>query len=203
MKSSEKNRMYDNPILELLSLSGPKMMVSFHLILIGISLFIGYRVLGEFVSNWQVIALFLLGIFSWSLAEYVLHRHLFHFTNSNKFVKAFHFAMHGYHHENPTDTNRLFMPPVPAFLFLVVFFGLFYLFLGSYTWFYLPGFEFGYLSYSFMHYSMHARKAPKSLEKLWHHHIVHHYKEPEKAFGVSSRIWDRLFGTMPETRLNK
>ncbi|MDZ7659917.1 sterol desaturase family protein [Fodinibius sp.] len=31
----------------------------------------------------------------------------------------------------------------------------------------------------------------------YRHHTLHHYKYPDKAFGVSTTLWDRVFGTMP------
>jgi len=31
-------------------------------------------------------------------------------------------------------------------------------------------------------------------------HAIHHYKYPEKAFGVSSPLWDFVFGTLPRTK---
>lgn len=199
MEKEKSFRMYENRWLELLSVSGPHIMIPFHLCLIGLQLTVGFRLSGAQVS-FVTVSLFLAGILSWSLSEYLLHRYLFHFKNDHPWVKAFHFAMHGYHHEVPHDANRLFMPPVPALLFLVLFWGLFFLCFDSGVWFFLPGFEFGYLLYSFVHYSVHTRKAPRGFEKLWHHHLIHHYKEPEKAFGVSSRFWDRIFLTLPENR---
>lgn len=192
--------MFKNPVMELLSISGPKMMVTYHLIVISAVLGIGfYKLLPDGYSVWQILGVFFGAIFVWSIAEYFMHRYLFHYVNDNKYVKGFHYAMHGYHHEQPNDTNRLFMPPVPASLFLLAFFGIFYLIMGKFAWAFLPGFEFGYLMYSFTHYSIHTRKAPKGREKLWHNHLIHHYKEPEKAFGVSSIMWDKVFHTLPET----
>jgi sterol desaturase/sphingolipid hydroxylase (fatty acid hydroxylase superfamily) len=196
MKKEKSFKMYDNRWLELLSLSGPRLMITFHIVLIGLQITIGFQ--NTVFDLFQVALRFSLGIFFWTLAEYFLHRHLFHIKSEQPWVKAFHFAMHGYHHEVPHDANRLFMPPVPALLFLAVFWLLFYGFLGDGVWFFLPGFELGYLMYSIVHYSVHTRKAPKGFEKLWHHHMIHHYKEPEKAFGVSSTMWDRMFRTMPE-----
>jgi sterol desaturase/sphingolipid hydroxylase (fatty acid hydroxylase superfamily) len=198
MKKAEQHRMYANPLLELLSISGPKMMVTFHLLISSACALYGYGLVGISVTGITMVGFFVAGFVSWSLAEYVLHRYLFHYESNNKFVKAFHFALHGYHHKHPNDLNRLFMPPVPAFLFLAIFFLLFYLIIGNYAWFFLPGFEIGYLLYSLIHYNIHKRAAPKKLQNLWHHHIIHHYKEPEKAYGVSSRVWDRIFRTMPD-----
>lgn len=197
-KTEEPKRMFKNPVLELLSRSGPKMMITFHLILASCLVYTGYQ-LTENPLVWKIAVYFFAGMATWTLAEYVMHRYVFHFINDNKFVKAFHFAMHGYHHEVPHDYNRLFMPPVPALLFLSLFFGIFYLIIGKAAWFFLPGFEIGYLLYSVVHYTVHTR-VPKNkfLHSLWLHHANHHYKYPEKAFGVSSQLWDKVFNTMPK-----
>ena len=33
-------------------------------------------------------------------------------------------------------------------------------------------------------------------QKMKHHHILHHYHDPEKGYGVSSPLWDHVFGTV-------
>ncbi|MCE3296866.1 MAG: hypothetical protein K0R65_2580 [Crocinitomicaceae bacterium] len=197
---TKKKGMYQNPVLELLSVSGPKMMITFHIILASTVIYAGYQ-LAEAPSVLKITSFFIAGFFSWSLAEYVMHRYVFHFEGQNKLVRAVHYAMHGYHHEVPHDDKHMFMPPVPALLILSLFFGFFYLFLGGNTWFFLPGFEIGYLTYSLIHYRIH-RGVPKNrfLNKLWLHHANHHYKDHDKSFGVSSLFWDRVFGTLPDER---
>jgi sterol desaturase/sphingolipid hydroxylase (fatty acid hydroxylase superfamily) len=128
-----------------------------------------------------------------------MHRFLFHFKRENRLINAFHYAMHGHHHKNPSDKNHMFMPPAPAFIFIMLFFGLFYLLMGNFTFYFLPGFEIGYLIYSLIHYSVHNHVASKGFMKyLWIHHAKHHYQTPEKAFGVSSTLWDFVFNTMPK-----
>jgi sterol desaturase/sphingolipid hydroxylase (fatty acid hydroxylase superfamily) len=199
MKGNETHKMFQNPILEFLSISGPKMMVSFHLIVASSLIYIGIQKLPQ-VNLSHGILLFFSGMLLWTLMEYILHRYLFHWITENKYVKAFHYAMHGYHHKKPNDYNRLFMPPVPVSLFILSFFGLFYLFMGQYTWFFLPGFEIGYLMYSLVHYAAHTKPAIPFLAPLFLHHDLHHFRFPDKAFGVSSRFWDRVFGTMPDLK---
>jgi sterol desaturase/sphingolipid hydroxylase (fatty acid hydroxylase superfamily) len=36
------------------------------------------------------------------------------------------------------------------------------------------------------------------MKALWRNHHLHHYKAPEKGFGVSSVLWDVVFGTVPK-----
>jgi len=150
----------------------------------------------------EFIGLFTFALFFWTFAEYILHRFVFHWINENKFVQRFHFIMHGSHHLYPKDTERLLMPPVPGILMASMLFAIFYLvftIIGypNYTWGFFPGFFIGYLLYSFLHRATHVVKPPKRFKFLWKHHSLHHYKYPEKAFGVSNTLWDHVFGTMP------
>ena len=85
-----------------------------------------------------------------------------------------------------------------ASVLFLVFYGIFSI-LGhaDYTWAFFPGFFLGYLFYSFLHRATHVSKPPKRFKYLWKHHSLHHYKHPDKAFGVSNTFWDHIFGTMP------
>ena len=94
------------------------------------------------------------------------------------------------------------MPPVPSILLAIAVFSLMYLFaslLGTTAsvFAFFPGFMLGYLMYGTMHYAIHAWNPPfKWMKPLWRNHHLHHYKEQEKGFGVSSTLWDHVFGTM-------
>lgn len=160
---------------------------------------------GLFIKNIPVITflgLFFFALFFWTFAEYILHRFLFHWISENKLIQRFHFIMHGSHHLYPRDTNRLLMPPVPGIIMATLLFLIFYLIFNllgypQYTWAFFPGFFLGYLLYSFLHRATHVNKPPKRFKYLWKHHSIHHYKYPDKAFGVSNTFWDHVFGTMP------
>jgi len=150
----------------------------------------------------QFAGFFFFALLFWTLAEYLLHRYLFHWISENKYIQRFHFIMHGSHHLFPRDNERLLMPPVPGILMASILFLIFYavfslLNIPVYTWAFFPGFFLGYLLYSFLHRATHVMKPPKRFKYLWKHHNLHHYKYPNKAFGVSNTLWDRIFGTMP------
>ena len=70
----------------------------------------------------QFVGFFLFALLFWTLAEYVLHRYLFHWISENKYIQRFHFIMHGSHHLFPRDTERLLMPPVPGILMASILF---------------------------------------------------------------------------------
>ena len=144
------------------------------------------------------IFLYLGGLLFWSFGEYVLHRWVFHTLEESERFQKIGYALHGVHHEYPNDTERLFMPPLPGLIIVSIIFGIYFLILGNYSVAFTAGFVNGYLFYSFIHYSTHAVRRPiKFLRPLWHNHLLHHYKYPEKGYGVTSNLWDHVFRTMP------
>ena len=58
------------------------------------------------------------------------------------------------------------------------------------------GFLFGYLVYDMIHYAVHhANFTNKYWIALKTHHLKHHFKDPDKGFGVSSQVWDVIVGS--------
>ena len=193
-------RIFKSDFLESLTKTNPLQ----NIIVYGIAI-LGLILIALFVKDipfFTFLGLFAVALFTWTFAEYILHRYLFHFVNDNPMVQRFHFIMHGSHHEFPKDQERLLMPPVPGLILATVLFSVFYLLFSligyaDFTWAFFPGFFLGYLMYSFVHRATHIYKPPKALKTLWTHHSLHHYKYPNACFGVSNTIWDRVFGTMP------
>lgn len=199
-KVQGRARLFQNPFLELLTLSSPYVIWGMYIPIVAGLLY--YSVAGLGLSVGATLLTFAAALFAWTLAEYLLHRFVFHWVDERPWVQRFHYLVHGVHHEYPSDPHHLFMPPVPSLLLASAFGGLFYLLLGSYGFPFLAGFIIGYLLYSTTHYLMHRIKNPptKLLKKLWRHHHMHHFKSPERAFGVSSPLWDWVFGTLPEEK---
>ncbi len=151
-----------------------------------------------------VFLIFLAGVFFWTFTEYVLHRFLFHHHPDTESGKRINYVLHGNHHEYPRDKERLFMPAVPSLMFASMFFLIFYVLIGKYAIPFFPGFMFGYLIYGSMHYAIHALNPPfKWMKGLWRNHHLHHYKEKDLGFGVSSTLWDHVFGTMFDLKKEK
>lgn len=143
--------------------------------------------------------LFFAGLISFTLVEYIMHRFVFHLSPKNERQEKFAYTVHGVHHDYPKDKDRLAMPIPLSITLSTGFFFLFKLFMGIHVFGFLPGFLMGYASYLWVHYMVHAFQPPKNFWKiLWVHHGIHHYKDPGNAFGVSSPIWDVVFGTMPK-----
>lgn len=140
------------------------------------------------------------GFVTWTLAEYLVHRFLYHTESNSDTLIKIQYSGHGIHHQHPKDPERLAMPPLPGLLLGSLFFGLFWMIMGTpFVLAFFPGFMLGYLCYITMHYYQHVVKSPryKPWQKLWTHHKAHHYSNPYAAFGVSTRLWDWLFHTMP------
>ncbi len=200
MHKAGQARIFKNPFLESLTKTNPIQNIIVYGLTIGALIYVALFV--KDISFATFLGLFSIAIFTWTFAEYILHRYLFHFVNDHPAVQRFHFVMHGSHHEFPKDEERLLMPPVPGLILATALFTIFYIlfyFVGKadWTWAFFPGFFLGYLMYSFVHRATHVYKPPKLLKHLWAHHSLHHYKYPNRCFGVSNRFWDRVFGTMP------
>jgi sterol desaturase/sphingolipid hydroxylase (fatty acid hydroxylase superfamily) len=147
---------------------------------------------------------FLGGIFFWTLTEYAIHRFLFHHHPDTEKGKRINYILHGNHHEFPRDKERLFMPPIPSLIIASVFFSVYYFLIGKYAFAFFPGFMLGYLIYATMHYAIHAWNPPfKWMKPLWRNHHLHHYKHDDLGFGVSSTLWDHVFGTMFDLKTEK
>lgn len=193
-------QIFKNPFLESLTKTNP---IS-NIIIYGLSIiaFSYHAIMQIGLTLLVFLGLFVLGIFFWTFAEYMLHRYLFHWVSESKFVQRLHFIMHGSHHQYPRDKSRLLMPPVPGLIMAGILFAIFYLLFSllqipDFCFGFFPGFFTGYLLYSFLHRAIHLQRPPKRFKHIWLHHNIHHYKYPDKAFGVSNTFWDRVFGTMP------
>jgi 4-hydroxysphinganine ceramide fatty acyl 2-hydroxylase len=61
---------------------------------------------------------------------------------------------------------------------------------------FLAGFLGMYILYEVTHYRFHIRKpVAKPFIILRKHHFYHHFHNPKTNHGVTSRFWDRVFGT--------
>lgn len=203
VKTKGAAQLFTNPFLEALTKSSA---LESTLSSIGIAIcciWVGLKISPGFTAG-KVATWFLVGLITWSLFEYLLHRYLFHLSETAfKGSARLTYILHGVHHEYPNDAQRTLMPFVPKVLFSLVFFGIFYLLLGKFGPFFSAGFIIGYYLYSIIHYSIHRFKAPKMLKSLWTHHHLHHHLHDDKAFGVSSVLWDKVFDTMPPQYDNK
>lgn len=194
--NTDSPKLFKNKFLEFLTKS--------HLLVIDtmyalISFLLIYYFYNHFIADgWLITKVFFAGVLFWTLAEYGLHRWLYHKIGNAAYDTGIQHLFHGIHHEYPNDKSRLVLPVIPSLIFASIFFGLFFLVMGKYAIIFTPGFLMGYSTYIAIHYVIHTTKPPKKFDFWWRFHGIHHFKQHDRAFGVTSSLWDRIFMTMPE-----
>jgi sterol desaturase/sphingolipid hydroxylase (fatty acid hydroxylase superfamily) len=131
------------------------------------------------------------GLFAFSFIEYAIHRWLFH--SPTCFMRVHHDA----HHHAPIEATAL--PCITSAVVAVASWLVMDPLLGTgVTAFFLCGVMLGYFWYAVLHHLEHhigINRLPwRWLRRRWAMHSVHH-KLPHTNFGVTTSLWDRLFGT--------
>jgi len=147
-----------------------------------------------------VVLTFVFGLFVWTLAEYGLHRGVFHFDEplpDNKYALWLHFIIHGIHHTIPMDPDRLVFPPILGVIVYVMLFPLItWILPGNLGRVFAPGFILGYICYDMTHiYIHHCVPFIEHLKEMKRYHNKHHYVDGDKGYGITSKIWDKVFKT--------
>jgi sterol desaturase/sphingolipid hydroxylase (fatty acid hydroxylase superfamily) len=195
-------RLFQNPALEFFTKTHPLVIWAIYLpVVLGFPYyaFAHLDFTGRDVALW-----FFVGMASWTFFEYIMHRWVFHMVAESAKAQRIIYVLHGNHHHYPRDRERLFMPPVPSLIISSTLFVLMFVLMGRSAFVFFPGFLLGYLMYGTMHYAIHAWNPPfKWMKPLWRNHHLHHYKNEGRGFGVSTTIWDRVFGTMFDLKKEK
>ena len=129
------------------------------------------------------------GVFAWTLLEYIIHGVLAH--SHRTFVTP----LHNEHHVDPRAVfaMRAYIPTAIVLLVLSIIFGT------APGMIFLFGIVAGFAVYELVHYRIHFATPSCALEeRLRARHLAHHVKEPDAIFGVTTRIWDVVFGTEPD-----
>lgn len=189
--------MFDNPIMERISRTHVSIPFTMFLVFAGVSFY--YALTDTSISLGLGLLVMFAGYIFFTFVEYMMHKHFFHMEPDTPIKDKLQYSVHGVHHDYPKDKDRLAMPPFVSAAYAAISYLLFKLILGDFAFYFLPGFLVGYASYLGVHYIVHAFNPPKNFFKiLWVNHAIHHYKDPDIAFGVSTPLWDIVFGTMPK-----
>lgn len=147
----------------------------------------------------QVALLWLAGFFLWSFAEYLIHRFLFHYEVAPRFRKMFP-DLHPAHHRDTRDRSLHIAPQAFALVLTSIFYGI--LWAVTQNWalamILLSGILIGYIAYEWCHYGEHEYRWKRGFfGYLKRNHLVHHFKAPDKVYGVglTASFWDYVFGT--------
>ncbi len=148
-------------------------------------------------------ALFAGGVLLVSFVEYALHRWGFHFAANTKAERLRLFLAHGYHHAFPDDPRRLVLPPLAIWPVAAILIPLWYVVFGRFFWPVLAGSATGYVAYDWVHYATHHFRPRTPLGRwLKRYHMLHHHDLPGTRYGITSPLWDLVFGTyLPTTSL--
>jgi sterol desaturase/sphingolipid hydroxylase (fatty acid hydroxylase superfamily) len=191
--SQESVRMFKSNLLE--SLSKVHFTVPLF-IFVPVIIFCVYKDFQSGMAAVNFLWLFFSGLFVWTFAEYIMHRFVFHYMPKDKpWALRLHFIFHGVHHDYPSDAKRLVLPPSVSIPLATGFFFLFNALLPvNYVFGFFPGFIIGYLIYDETHYAIHHFNFKGSVwKKIKQHHMLHHYQDPDRGYGVSSPLWDKVF----------
>jgi sterol desaturase/sphingolipid hydroxylase (fatty acid hydroxylase superfamily) len=195
IENSGQARLFNSTALEWLTKGHPLIIWAMYLPVIIYFVYHGYDAFGFTVQ--KILLLFLGGIFFWTFFEYIAHRFLFHLEPKSQTGMKIVYIFHGSHHHFPRDKTRLFMPPLPSILISGTILGMMYLLMAKNALPFFAGFMLGYLLYGSIHYAIHAWRPPFNWAKNhWRNHHLHHYQDGHMGFGVSSTLWDHVFGTM-------
>jgi 4-hydroxysphinganine ceramide fatty acyl 2-hydroxylase len=130
------------------------------------------------------VMIFLGGLAGWTFLEYVIHGWMGHS------FRTFATPLHQVHHRDP---RRVFA--IGAWLPVAAIW-----IIGVACWGLAPAVVFysailtGFALYEFIHYRIHFVRPRTRLETyLRERHLVHHYRTPDRCFGVTSPLWDHVF----------
>lgn len=131
------------------------------------------------------------GVLLWTLLEYLLHRFILHRLPVVR-------TLHALHHAEPVGLvgapTMLSLPLIVGGVFVPAWSLLSPGAAAGLT----TGVMLGYLAYGGVHYWLHHRSTRHlpPLRRLKRHHALHHHRDESCNFGVSTRFWDRVFGTL-------
>jgi len=139
----------------------------------------------------RVALLLAAGLGLWTVVEYFLHRFAFH-------ARGITGEEHRRHHAEPRNPHYV---AAPALLGLPIFAGIFLVLWAltrrlSDASLLASGLALGYLAYEQVHYLSHHGIPRTAIGRYWRrYHMIHHFKDSDRFFGVTSPIWDAVFGT--------
>lgn len=131
-----------------------------------------------------------LGFAAWPAVEYLVHGVLSH--GHRTFVTPLHMG----HHKNPRGvlTAPLAWVPAAGLIWgaLALAFGVPHATAG------IAGLLAGFARYERFHWRVHFDRPRSARERLlFAHHLAHHYRDAKNYHGVTTRFFDRVFGTLP------
>jgi 4-hydroxysphinganine ceramide fatty acyl 2-hydroxylase len=151
-------------------------------------------------SSHRFLWLFPVGVLIWTLLEYGLHRFVFHVRVPlrNPQLREFVNSSHLLHHASPRDRNKVLVQPTFGLVVSAILFIATYISTGSLfsTTAIMTGIWAGFLYYEAVHYRVHFSLSGSGfIARQRRMHFYHHFTNNKRCFGVTSPLWDYVFGT--------
>lgn len=141
--------------------------------------------------KWMI--LFLFGVLSWTLLEYLIHRFLGHKESRRGVIRNEHLRHHQEAHYFAPLSGKMVLATVVFLSSWLIFFLLFGPIGG---WSFAAGLAIMYAIYEITHRRYHVKDPLiKYGLRMRKHHFYHHFRNPKVNHGVTTAIWDRFFGT--------
>ncbi len=134
-----------------------------------------------------------LGAIGWSFTEYCMHRFDGHGMKGKTRFSKEHLAHHSDSSYFAPTYLKVIMAAVVATPMVLGLWAL----VGAYSFSFTAGFLALYTGYEVLHRRIHTHAPPHAYGR-WarRHHFHHHHNAPNLNHGVTSDVWDRVFGTL-------
>ena len=146
----------------------------------------------------DLIWLFPLGLFAWTLIEYGLHRFVFHVEIANTRLRRLVNSSHMEHHAEPRSAEHLLVKTGYGMAVSGLLYGI--ALAVTQNWVdaagIMSGIWAGFLYYEFVHYRVHLTIGNSPLMAYQRRtHFHHHFRDSGSCFGVTTPLWDYVFRT--------
>src|SRR5688572_28737281 len=114
IKNKGTTSLFENRVLEALTRTHFAFPVTLYIV-VSVAILI-FAAIKTDLEMWKALYMVPLGMLTFSLVEYCIHRFVFHFHPTTERGENLKYKIHGVHHEFPKDKDRLVMPPVLSIL---------------------------------------------------------------------------------------
>ena len=135
------------------------------------------------------------GCLVWTFSEYIMHRYVGHKKGGTSSVSLEHQA----HHRDPYHFTKARKKALTAAVVATILTPLsIFAFGGVVGATFTVGFFGRYLSYEVLHRRIHTHGPKPNVYSRWlrTHHLYHHFGNPRMNHGVTTPLWDAVFGTL-------
>ncbi len=143
------------------------------------------------------------GFLAWTLIEYAMHRHVFHWQPEGRFWRWLAAPLgppHVRHHENPTSyRGAILIGQTPSLIVMGACFGLLLLapVPTGFACMAMAAGSVGYVLFQSIHFACHMMPMRRGYwAMIKRHHAIHHYRDETVNFGLTTPLWDWVFGTL-------